>query len=286
MSELGNNIAIRQNEEMFVQRVAAFKQLYSEYKTRTFGWAVLVVVVAMLGTGFIAFTDILNSFVLLASLSIIFVEFYLLNRFETRREAAALIQELFDRDLFELSWNDAMVSRPSEDIVAAAAMRFWQKASDEEKLKTKNWYENLDSKLPLHAARLFCQKQNLWWSESDHRAFIQLLWFIFGLFILSIVIVSLLSNLSLLSVINGPILLLLPVFIFLGSQIREYSKTRVNLERLQQVASILQKEIDSPQVWNVALVQNARDLQNEIYHHRCRSPQIPDWFFRWRAKRM
>lgn len=286
INESGNSIAIRQNEDVFVQRVAAFKRLYTEYKAWMFGWAVFVIVIAMLGTGFIAFTDTLNSFVLLASLSIIFIEFVLLDSFESRREKAALIQEMFDRDLFELSWNEAMVGRPSEDIVSAPAMRFWQKARAEEKVKTKNWYENVDSEIPLHTARLFCQKQNLWWSQSDHKAFIQLLWLIFGLVILLIIIVSLLLNLTLESVINGPILLMLPALIYLGSQIRGYRNTQANLERLQHIASILKKESDSQQVWNAVLVQNARDLQNEIYHHRCRSPQIPDWFFRWRAKRM
>lgn len=91
---------------------------------------------------------------------------------------AARLQEQFDCNVLSLKWNSFVAGTPvsTQDIEELA-----HAALDEEKRKNfVNWYPAEACAMPLHFARLVCQRTNLWYDSKLRSAYRTVLWCVAG----------------------------------------------------------------------------------------------------------
>ncbi|MGW3916471.1 S-4TM family putative pore-forming effector [Streptomyces sp. NPDC005070] len=190
------------------------------------------------------------------------------------REASST-QELFDVTVFRLSWNDVLAERPSGAVVNEAALRYTQN-------DLRDWYADTQS-VPRPLAVLICQRTNLGWSISAHRAWAATI----AGFVLTVTCcttaLSLLLNTSLAGAIVGFYLPLLP------SAKEAVDIWRANMDSLQAKQKAEGKAVA---IWRRAIEQgeipsdsDCRQLQDCILMSRQSNAPIPDWFYDRRKKR-
>ena len=190
------------------------------------------------------------------------------------REASSA-QELFDVSVFGLSWNDVLAERPSGSVVNEAALRYT-------KDDLRDWYTDTGSvSRPL--AVLICQRSNLGWSISAHRAWAATIAGFMLTLICCTTALSLLLNASLAGAIVGFYLPLLP-------SVRESVEIwRANMDSLQTKQKAEGKAVA---MWRRAIEEgempsesDLRQLQDCILISRQSNAPIPDWFYEKRKKR-
>src|SRR5262249_58658510 len=83
---------------------------------------------------------------------------------------AAKIQELFDCGVLEIPWNKLKAGRQPdvEQVIECSKKYRGRVLSDQE---FRDWYPSAVGSLPLHLARLVCQRTNCWWSSKLRRQF-------------------------------------------------------------------------------------------------------------------
>lgn len=195
------------------------------------------------------------------------------------KKKAALVQELFDCELFELNWQELRAGRrPNTEEVVKAAARYRRKYANPSWLE--NWYPVSIGQVPLHLARLICQRINCWWDGELRRRYS---------FWVVVVVVALTIIVFLIGLIGGFTLgrffqvVLAPLTPALILGVREYNENQdaaANLDHLKEHAeqlwqSAIQKKL-SPQ----ELLVESRNLQDEIFSNRRKSPLIFNWIYR------
>ncbi|MEU0334454.1 S-4TM family putative pore-forming effector [Streptomyces sp. NPDC006193] len=190
------------------------------------------------------------------------------------REASS-VQELFDVTVFGLPWNDILAERPSNSLINEAALRY-------PKNDLHDWYTDTQS-VPRPLDVLICQRSNLGWSISAHRAWAATIAGFTLLLICCTTALSLLLNASLAGAIVGFYLPLLP-------SVKEAVEIwRANVDSLQTKQKAEGKALA---MWRRAIEQgeqpsenDCRQLQDCILISRQSNAPIPDWFYRRRKKR-
>ena len=104
-------------------------------------------------------------FIAFAALMFSFLEVLLLDRWHRAQlKNAAKLQEDFDCTVLQMDWNTFLVGNriDPEDVFADAC----KKLSDKDEQRLINWYPLAVKALPLHLARLVCQRTNLWYDSA------------------------------------------------------------------------------------------------------------------------
>lgn len=276
-----NNIVKRQNEERQLQRLCAQREMYSSAKKYFYVQLLLNIVIPIIlsftAMGYIEIRPIAAAYGILAVL----VNILILERIiKAKREKAAKIQELFDSDVLGLSQSpfktvtDVTVDEIIENYNAHSKLK-----SNVEKLI--NWYPVIVDRLPLHIARLVCQRANCYWDKNLRFKFLGV---ILGLGI-GVTITLLIIGLSLGISFESFILIgmiMLPLFQFC---IKQFIENRDSMHRLKELIKYSdgtwQDAISGKSVAEVT--EYSRRLQDEIFTCRSKNPLIPDfvyWFFR------
>ncbi len=273
-----NQILTRQNEQVFIDRLAAQRQLYDEEKRWITLWIVISGLVAVLGSGLLAYFKMINAYIILAAALIMLLEFLLLYIIRKRGQDAARIQELFDCDLLEMQWNNFLAKRPDDAMIAAAAARYYQRTPPE-KRGLVDWYNRRIDGMSLPKARVDCQRQNIEWDLRQRKEYI--IWVGVGLFGLAVILaaISIGANLPALDFFAGPVLLSLPIFTAGLKHIYDHYLAVQRLVELQVEVKELVVQAENPNPDETFLSQQSRELQNEIYHHRSENPPVFSWFY-------
>lgn len=274
-----NNITYKQNEELQLQRLSAQRELYSSAKYYYYGQLVLNIVIPI-GVSLIALFE--NEFRLWAagigSTAVLFDLFLLERIIKSRKSKAAKIQELFDCDVLELPKSPLKVADDVtvEDVLIHYHAHSKIRSNIE---KIKNWYPVIVKSVPLHIARLICQRSNCYWDQSLRKKYLRL---VVGLGILAVAflvvggIIKRLLLLDFILMVNA----LMPLFRFC---IKQYYENRDGANRLKDLI----KYMDG--IWKGALsgeedpgiTEQSRRLQDEIFNHRTQNPLIPDFIYNW-----
>jgi hypothetical protein len=168
----GAEILRCQNGERHRLLLAAFSEAYGYAKTilaiqvtATVGGAVLASVVSANWPG-------TKSWTVLYAVAVSLVDTFILERMQARyRKLGSQLQELFDGDLFGLSWNQfAAGDPPTPEEIAEQGEAFLQKYPDAPWLR--DWYPAEIRGLPLSYAALVCQRTNCWWDERLRRRYL------------------------------------------------------------------------------------------------------------------
>ena len=273
-------ITVKQNEEPQLQRLAAQRQLYSTAK-HIFGWQLFL---SGLLTVIFAFLVVLDSSFKTLAVSwgvlITLADIFLLTPWQkSLKDSAAKIQEMFDCDVLELSWNDLKAGkRPDPEYIKEQSEKYFKSPLKNSPLE--NWYDHSDiDTLPIYVARIACQRTNCWWDAKQRRSYA--LYVILTVILIFIIVfgVSLKDSFSMENFILKVLAPLAPVFLLGIRQYREQIDSANRLDKLKDYSESLWKDALSKKSER-ELTTKSRNLQDEILEHRKKSPPIFDFIFK------
>lgn len=187
-----------------------------------------------------------------------------------QRKAAAL-QEVFDCRVLDLEWSELKGVNPDlEDADAPASGT----------RGLRDWYPAGLASLPLHVARIICQRSNRWWDARLRRVFRVGLLCSVVLISVSLTFVALARQLTVGDFVVTLLAPILPLVLWSVRQARRQGEAARRLDRLKSFGDHLWADVLSRSIHSEQATTAARQLQDEIFEHRRRSPLVFDWVYR------
>lgn len=194
------------------------------------------------------------------------------------KKQAAKIQELFDCDVLNLEWSTLKAGRrPDEETILEAASKFNIYKPNYPNIK--DWYPPEVGQLPIHKARIICQRTNCWWDAKLRHNYANRIVFLLIILAIIVIILGLIGGSSLESFILGTLVPLTPAFILGTRQYNEHMESANSWQNLKEYSEHLWEQALEGQKTPQELTQSSRRLQDEIYEHRCKSPLIFNWLY-------
>lgn len=221
-------------------------------------------------------------YIALSGLVMLLIETAIIDRLQKDRlKRGAKLQEQFDTEVFNLPWNRFIVGArvEPEDVRALSA----KPLSTTREGHFDSWYEPCVGLLPLHLARLVCQRTNISYDARLRRKYGNGLLFLAILFGVGLLFIGLTMRLKLPDLLMT---LVVPVMPILTWALKE------RLQHANTASSLTNLGTEWDKIWMRALggadkaeiTSDSRSLQDAIYQHRERSPLVFDWiYYRLRA---
>jgi SMODS-associating 4TM effector domain len=274
-----NNISKEQNSQHRLELLSAQYQLYSDAKDLQLLSIIIsipvVIVVSILVAKFPQFAVYAGLWGIIAT----FLELLVFSRLQkSTQEKAAKIQQMFDCEVLQFNWANLNCEfRVEPETIDTSITKYKSKNPNFSKLQ--NWYPVSVDKLPIHQARIICQRANVWWDAQLRRRYAQ--WTVVILISLTVIVlmISLIGGLTLekfLLVVINP---LLPAFSFGLRQYIEHNEAAIRLDRLRETAEVLVQEVINKKYTPQDLERESYSLQTQIYDNRRRNPLILDCFY-------
>jgi hypothetical protein len=292
-----NGIAHRQMQEPNLQRLAAQRQLYSNAKIIVGLQLVLSIFVIffismsslLLGSqwlmGYVGHRPLDISWIVTTSgVLIVIVDLLVLSPLSDRfRERAAKIQELFDCEVLQISWNSITAGdRPSLEEVHRNAQKY--RTKHQVLADLEHWYCADADTVPLSVGRIICQRSNISWDVELRKKIMVRILIVASVLFLVLLVFGLAGDLSLKTFLTKVIAPFLPMFVFSVQQCRSNQQTIERLNGLLANADAAFQNAKNPSTSSTVLDDTARRLQDNIFNHRKSSPLIFDWLYdRYRA---
>ncbi len=274
-----NNICQQQNTERGLELLAAQRQLYSDAKKlqiiSVFIGVPVVITWSILGAVFPPFLV----YAALWGITATFLDLLLFSRLQKSvQEKAAKIQQIFDCEVLQFDWAKLNCGiRINPETIVDASNKYKRKNSNYSALR--DWYPISVCQLPIHQARIICQRSNIWWDANLRRRYSN--WIIITLIILTTIVflISLVGGLSLAKFLLAVIAPLTPAFVLGLRQYSEHHEAAARLDRLHENAENILDKIINKKLMEEDIERESYSLQVEIYENRRRSPSILDWFY-------
>lgn len=274
-----NNIPQEQNTQRQLDKLAAQRQLYSDAKALQIISVVISVPLVIAWSILVARLPKMAVYAGLWGISVTFLELLIFSRLQnSTQEKAAKIQQLFDCEVLEFNWLNLNCGiRIEPETIIDASTRF--KRKDPSYSTLKDWYAVSVGKLPIHQARIICQRSNIWWDAQQRRRYSK--WVIFVLVTLSSIVflIGLIGGLTIEKFLLAVLAPLTPAFVFGLRQYIEHNEAANRLDRLRENAEALLQEVISGRFTPQDLERESYSLQAQIYDNRRRSPLIFDWLY-------
>lgn len=269
-----------QNESVQIDHLAAISYLYSQAKCFLAIQIILTILIPITLTIVSVFLSKLRIWATFYGVTISIIDAVLLEHLtRSFKEQAAKIQELFDCEVLKLDWHKLKIgSKPDHEAVEEAATKFKSKNPDLTELK--NWYPENVGKLPLYAARVVCQRENCLWDSKLRQKYTYGLTYILAGAIIIVFIIGFATGMNMEKFILA---VLAPISPFILWTIREYKKQRESLtllDRLKAYVEGLWSDVIAKKLPPKQIEVKSRELQDEIYDHRCNDPLIFNWIYR------
>ncbi|MGQ0713719.1 MAG: S-4TM family putative pore-forming effector [Gemmatimonadaceae bacterium] len=193
------------------------------------------------------------------------------------KRSAATAQEMFDTTLFKLSWRTTKVGTPLEGSDVHNWAKTWRRGDPSLK-KVRDWYAPIVGCVPLHLARVLCQRTNLWWDSRLRQRY----GFILGAFavVLAVLAAAVFKYLGL--DVDGLLLAtvtLAPAFRWAIRERRRQLAAASTLDRLCSRARELHDDIAAHRVDLLDAGRQSRELQDDIFDHRKSVPIGLSWLY-------
>ena len=188
------------------------------------------------------------------------------------RQKAAAMQEWFDCRVLDLEWPELIVSKPDREDIRMSV------TPDETKLLT-DWYPIIVGTLPLHVARIICQRSNCWWDAKLRRFYGRAVIFFTIAVIVSLTVFGVRANLSFGEFMISFLTPVLPLILWSFREARQHNEAAERIDRLKAFGDQLWNQTMSRSLDETALRGESRKFQDEIYRRRERSPLVFDWFY-------
>lgn len=192
---------------------------------------------------------------------------------------AARLQEEFDCNVLDMAWNKFTAGQRVSPEDVDDYGRNPLKANAEKQLQ--DWYPSDACKLPLHLARLVCQRTNLWYDSKLRRTYRTGLWIITMLYFVALLLFGLDLPLS-----DFILAVLVPFGPFFTWIVREHHRQTDTITLVERLSGEIEGSIDrlsNPDSQEDAQAR-ARELQDAIFAHRASSPLVSDLVYKYKRK--
>lgn len=276
-------IAECQNEPAQLDMLAAQRYLYSKAKNVLLLQVIIILTVFSTSAFGIPLYSAMAPYAVLFSMATSLALIFFLNPWQrSLKNDAARIQEFFDCEVLELPWHELKTgARPEPELIVTAAESFKRRKNSQKHYDDlRNWYPTSVDQLPLHFARLVCQRTNCWWDSQLRlrysRAMVATLC---GLTIVVIIIafINSLTTSHLFVSIFSPLLPLYIHGIYQFDEHRRAANKRANLQRY--IENFWQLALSSRMSRN-QMLKESRDLQDMIFDSRRSDPLVFDWIYK------
>ena len=275
-----NSIPELQNSKLQIERLAAQRFIYSSAKRVQAFQLILAIPLTIALSILSVFVPSIAPWQAIYGLTVVLLESFLDAYQKNLRQQAAKIQELFDCDTLGLQWNELEIGfKPDVELVIESYNSFMQKGGNLDKLS--NWYPSVVGNLPIHLARLVCQRTSLRWDYQLRR------WFGKRALILSLTVIALLFAISIwnqLSLENFILSALIPALPVFSWGLREFQKQTEVAGELERLKSHIEEFWEASITSRISIRQvesKSRALQDEIYDLRRDNPLIFDTVYNY-----
>lgn len=265
-----NDICRKQNLPENIDRLAAQRHLYSLAKRISHLILVVCIILpVVLAIGKLLFPNVewYAKVVVVISFLATIIKFVFDNVKTSHQNLAARIQQLFDCELYNMSWNEALCGNmPLPEEV----FRYKEGVSRD---KLYNWYESEIETLSHEYAVLVCMRTNVVYDQGIRRYYHHLcsgIAIIAALFVFS---AGLIVDVSLWNLFLYGIIPLMPVVSWYIDIRNQYLK---NMAALNKLHVLINNGLDKARVKNEVTPQELSTIQNFIFIHRNTSYAIPD----------
>jgi len=280
----------RQNEEYFVLRIAAAARLYTLSKKLN-NASIMLNVVLMTTITFASLAlnsdfltklisiekiDISNWVAVTSILVLTLNNAFIGDKIDLYKEKAAKTQEEFDRQLFQLKWNDPLVGRRirTEDITKHGEWLI-RKNGDS---KFRDWYPTPSTDLSMAKQILICQNSCLFW-DTSLRNKVNTIIILFGFLIISLAILFALAlDLTTTSIITNIVALLGPLCDYGFST---YKKNKDSIENNEHLIECVTTTINNAyNLSDAQLNDMILQIQDQLFIKRKSDWTIPDALYK------
>ncbi len=276
MSEQLNSIPTDQNAQRQLERLAAQRRLYSQAKVVLGAQLVLTVLVAAAGAFLAVFVPGVKGWAALYGLCVAVLDAAVLDPFQkSLRQKAALIQERFDCDVLRLEWPEWKVGgRPDAELIYEEAGRQARRDPGFEGLR--NWYPPAVGRLPLHLARIVCQRSSLRYDSGLRRRYNAWLVALLAALFVLVLVAGLAGGMSVEKFVLTILAPLSPALLWVIREFKRQAEAAEALEKLKKQAEGLWASALRMTVSPAEAELGARRLQDEIFERRRNNPPIFD----------
>ena len=279
-----NKIPETQLEPTQLKRLAAQRQLYTDAKTVQKIQGVLNILGPLILAVCVNHLAMPHVYAIYYGIIVTFLNILWLTRWQkSLQKKAAGIQELFDCDVLELDWRE-IVAGPQLGIEIVEKYALKHKRKDPNYLCLKDWYAKDVSELPLHLARVACQRANCAWDTELRGRYAKLIIGILVALGVSTIFVGIKGGFSVEKFILVVVAPLTPAFVLGILQYKGYTESATRVDELRKSAvGLWEKALEgtAPE----ELTYASRNLQDAIYNNRQKSPLILDRFYKFFSKK-
>ncbi len=272
-----------QNEPCNIRRLSAQRYLYSRTKRVALLQPLLAGATAVGGAGCVAVSPEALPWVALAGILVPLINIGVLDPLQDHfRSSAANMQEDFDCHVLGLPWNEVLGGhRPATEDVHEAA----KETSGRSETPVENWYPEVVDSLPLHEARVVCQRTNCRWDSKlrhGYRRFILAAMAGVGVFV---VVVGFVTEMSLQKFVLAVAAPLSPTLLWAVGEARRQKNAAGALDCLREFVEAFWREILANALTEAVAMSRSRELQNGILLHRRTNPPVLEWIYRRRRQK-
>jgi hypothetical protein len=274
-----NTISQDQNAPQQLERLAAQRYLYSTAKRLLTGQLFLDLVPPIALAVTVALFPDFGIYGALIALLILVSDLYLEILQSSKQEQAAGIQELFDCKLLHLQCPD-LIARNIPDTVEIMEFAERYQQFDPTYKELKDWYSSEVEKLPLHLARLVCQRANCLWDVQLRRKYLKDVKITFFILCIIVMIIALVKGLTVGNFLLVVVAPLLPAIWWFIRELREQNESIRRKVELKSYAEEIWDDAIKKRIPVEEIERKSRGLQDQIYSNRCNNPLILDTFYK------
>jgi hypothetical protein len=281
MDSVGHSIVKKENLQKNIERLAAQKEIYFQAK-RLFFWqffltVIMTVLLASTGLALSYFGYNIDWFRGTYGIVVALIDLLLINIFINHlRQKAASIQELFDCDVLDLTWNKVLVGdKPMIEDIKYYSEKHLVRVKSFDKLK--NWYAEKIKEVDGVAAQLICQRSSFSYDYSIRKSFLYWIVGISTTIFILLVLIALFMDVSSRSVVVTIFLPFLPILTFSVKLYNEHNTSIKNLESLKSHILGLWSAVLDGTATNQEIT--LRQIQDKIYLNRKSNSLIPERFY-------
>jgi SMODS-associating 4TM effector domain len=274
-----NDISQRQNTQRGLDLLAAQRQLYSDAKTLQLVSIIIGVPVVIVWSILVAIFPQLAVYAGLWGIIAALLELLVFSRLQkSTQEKAAKVQQIFDCEVLQFNWESLNCGiRVEPELIIDALNRYRQKHLNYSSLQ--NWYPPIVEQVPIHQARIICQRANVWWDAKLRRRYAKWVVIILITLTISVLLIGLIGGLNLEKFLLAVLAPLMPAFVLGLRQYSEHNEAANRLDRLREDAESLVQKVINNKLQPQDLELESYSFQTQIYDNRRRSPLIFDWLY-------
>jgi hypothetical protein len=276
-----NNIPTIQNQEPQQRLLWARRRLYTTGKRILAAQVILTLVVPILGSILSVWFTTFKPYVALISLVIAVLDPTIFDRWQKSiRSRAARLQEQFDCVVLQLPWDEFTAGRREEHETIHQLSAAFDPAHLDSKLL--DWYPPIVGTVPLHLARIICQRTNLWYDGTLRRQYAG--WALGLTIFLTLLLlgIAIYTGLTVETFVMGVLAPASPIIIW---GLREHFRQRDtadSLDGLRHAAEALWERGRTGACAEEECTRQSREFQNGIFERRSSSPLIFSWIYNLR----